>query len=123
MNFSALRRTLLVGSLGLALSAGLIGQATAGEQLQQIKDKGVINVGLEGTYPPFSFVDADGKLSGFEVELSEAIAERGRAEAQLANEGFVARAPEKVVQVQRDRLAGALERITLLERRLKELGG
>jgi cystine transport system substrate-binding protein len=74
MNFSALRRNLLVGSLGLALSAGLISQAVAGEQLQQIKDKGVINVGLEGTYPPFSFVDADGKLSGFEVEFSEALA-------------------------------------------------
>jgi cystine transport system substrate-binding protein len=74
MNFSALRRTLLVGSLGLALSAGLIGQAVAGEQLQQIKDKGVLNVGLEGTYPPFSYVDENGKLSGFEVELSEALA-------------------------------------------------
>ncbi|MFI8394663.1 cystine ABC transporter substrate-binding protein [Pseudomonas sp. Choline-02u-1] len=76
MNFSALRRTLLVGSLGLALSAGLIGQAVAGEQLQQIKDKGVLNVGLEGTYPPFSFVDENGKLSGFEVELSEALAQK-----------------------------------------------
>ena len=74
MNFSALRRNLLVGSLGLALSAGLLGQAVAGEQLQKIKDAGVINVGLEGTYPPFSFVDADGKLTGFEVEFSEALA-------------------------------------------------
>ena len=83
MNFSALRRTLLVGSLGLALSAGLIGQATAGEQLQQIKDKGVINVGLEGTYPPFSFVDADGKLSGFEVELSEALAQKLGVKAKI----------------------------------------
>jgi ABC-type amino acid transport substrate-binding protein len=36
----------------------------------------VINVGLEGTYPPFSFVDADGKLTGFEVEFSEALARR-----------------------------------------------
>ena len=83
MNFSALRRNLLVGSLGLALSAGLIGQAVAGEQLQQIKDKGVINVGLEGTYPPFSFVDADGKLSGFEVELSEALAQKLGVKAKI----------------------------------------
>lgn len=83
MNFSALRRTLLVGSLGLALSAGLIGQAIAGEQLQQIKDKGVINVGLEGTYPPFSFVDENGKLSGFEVELSEALAQKLGVKAKI----------------------------------------
>jgi cystine transport system substrate-binding protein len=83
MNFSALRRTLLVGSLGLALSAGLIGQAVAGEQLQQIKDKGVLNVGLEGTYPPFSFVDENGKLSGFEVELSEALAQKLGVKAKI----------------------------------------
>ena len=83
MNFSALRRNLLVGSLGLALSAGLIGQAVAGEQLQQIKDKGVINVGLEGTYPPFSFVDENGKLAGFEVELSEALAQKLGVKAKI----------------------------------------
>jgi len=83
MNFSALRRNLLVGSLGLALSAGLLGQAVAGEQLQKIKDAGVINVGLEGTYPPFSFVDADGKLAGFEVELSEALAKKLGVKAKI----------------------------------------
>ena len=55
-------------------------------------------------------------------ELEEAIAERGRAEAQLANESFMSRAPEKMVQVQRDRLARANERITTLEQRLSDLG-
>nr|BFE92338.1 hypothetical protein GCM10020185_28740 [Pseudomonas brassicacearum subsp. brassicacearum] len=64
----------MVGSLGLALSAGLLGQAVAGEQLQKIKDAGEIKIGLEGTYPPFSFVDDSGKLTGFEVEFSEALA-------------------------------------------------
>lgn len=34
----------------------------------------MINVGLEGTYPPFSFQDENGKLTGFEVELSELLA-------------------------------------------------
>jgi hypothetical protein len=61
MNFSALRRNLLVGSLGLALSAGLLGQAVAGEQLQNQR-RWRDQRRLEGTYPPFSFVDADGKL-------------------------------------------------------------
>jgi valyl-tRNA synthetase len=40
----------------------------------------------------------------------------------LNNEGFIARAPEKVVQVQRDRLAGAQERVRLLQERLAALG-
>ncbi len=74
MTISVFRRTLLVGTLGLALGAGLIGQAVAGEQLDSIKKAGEIKIGLEGTYPPFSFVDESGKLSGFEVELSEALA-------------------------------------------------
>ena len=74
MTISVFRRTLLVGTLGLALGAGWLGQAVAGEQLGNIKKAGEIKIGLEGTYPPFSFVDESGKLSGFEVELSEALA-------------------------------------------------
>ncbi|MDR0188038.1 cystine ABC transporter substrate-binding protein [Pseudomonas yamanorum] len=76
MTISVFRRTLLVGTLGLALGAGWLGQAVAGEQLDNIKKAGEIKIGLEGTYPPFSFVDESGKLSGFEVELSEALAKK-----------------------------------------------
>lgn len=72
MKFPALRKHLLIA--GLVLGSALLGQAVAGEQLQKIKDAGVINIGLEGTYPPFSFVDENGKLTGFEVQLSEALA-------------------------------------------------
>ena len=116
MNFSALRRNLLVGSLGLALSAGLIGQAVAGEQLQQIKDKGVINVGLEGTYPPFSFVDADGKLSGFEVELSEALAKKLGVKAKLQQtkwDGILAALESK-------RLDAVVNQVTISDERKKK---
>ncbi|RMQ42286.1 Cystine-binding periplasmic protein [Pseudomonas cichorii] len=74
MNISAIRRTFLFSALTLVLGTGIAGQAMAGEQLQKIKDSGTLNVGLEGTYPPFSFVDENGKLTGFEVELSEALA-------------------------------------------------
>ncbi|MNB92310.1 Cystine-binding periplasmic protein precursor [compost metagenome] len=116
MNFSALRRNLLVGSLGLALSAGLIGQAVAGEQLQQIKDKGVINVGLEGTYPPFSFVDADGKLTGFEVEFSEALAKELGVKVKLQPtkwDGILAALESK-------RLDAVINQVTISEERKKK---
>lgn len=116
MNFSALRRNLLVGSLGLALSAGLLGQAVAGEQLQKIKDAGVINVGLEGTYPPFSFVDADGKLSGFEVEFSEALAKELGVKAKLQPtkwDGILAALESK-------RLDVVINQVTISEERKKK---
>ncbi|MDI1332939.1 cystine ABC transporter substrate-binding protein [Pseudomonas sp.] len=116
MNFSALRRNLLVGSLGLALSAGLLGQAVGGEQLQKIKDAGVINVGLEGTYPPFSFVDADGKLAGFEVEFSEALAKELGVKVKLQPtkwDGILAALESK-------RLDAVINQVTISEERKKK---
>lgn len=83
MNISAIRRTFLFSAMGLMLSAGIAGQAMAGEQLQKIKDSGTLNVGLEGTYPPFSFVDESGKLTGFEVEFSEALAKELGVKAKI----------------------------------------
>jgi valyl-tRNA synthetase len=40
----------------------------------------------------------------------------------LSNEQFVGRAPEQVVQAQRDRLAQAEERARVLRARLAEIG-
>jgi cystine transport system substrate-binding protein len=83
MKISVLTKQVLGASLGLLLGASLLGQAIAGEQLQQIKDSGTLKVGLEGTYPPFSFVDNDGKLAGFEVDFSEALAKELGVKAKL----------------------------------------
>ena len=74
MNMSAIRRTFLLSALSLVLGTGMVSQAVAGDQLATIKKNGTLNVGLEGTYPPFSFVGEDNKLTGFEVEFSEALA-------------------------------------------------
>lgn len=83
MTISVFGKQLLGTGTALVLGLGLLGQAVAGEQLQKIKDSGSISVGLEGTYPPFSFVDTDGKLTGFEVELSEALAKELGVKARL----------------------------------------
>ncbi len=50
--------------------------AHAGENLDAIKSAGVLKIGTEGTYAPFTYHDADGKLVGFDVEIGEAVAER-----------------------------------------------
>ncbi len=72
--------------------------------------------------PLAGMVDLDAERDRLRKEIATAEAERDRARAQLGNEAFVARAPEKVVEVQRQRLATAEEQITLLEQRLAELG-
>ena len=116
MNFSALRRNLLIGTLGLALGAGMLGQAVAGEQLQKIKTAGVINIGLEGTYPPFSYVDENGKLAGFEVEFSEALAQKLGVKVKLQPtkwDGILAALESK-------RLDAVVNQVTISEERKKK---
>ncbi|RLP25539.1 amino acid ABC transporter substrate-binding protein, partial [Mesorhizobium sp. YM1C-6-2] len=44
------------------------------ENLDAIKAAGVIKIGTEGTYAPFTYHDPSGKLVGFDVEIGEAIA-------------------------------------------------
>jgi L-cystine transport system substrate-binding protein len=44
--------------------------------LKQVKDDGKILIGTEGTYPPFTFHDESGNLTGFDVELATEVAKR-----------------------------------------------
>lgn len=94
-----------------------------GEPIAQPNDVVVAVGGLVAVLPLAGLVDLVAERDRISKERDEAIVERERAEAQLANTDFVARAPEKVVQVQRDRLVSAGERIALLQRRLTELDG
>ncbi|EYB69671.1 extracellular solute-binding protein [Deinococcus phoenicis] len=55
----------------LALTAGLSAQAAA-----PTLTKGVLKIAMEGTYPPFTFKDAQGNLSGFDVDIAKALAAR-----------------------------------------------
>ncbi|WP_214483515.1 amino acid ABC transporter substrate-binding protein [Bacillus sp. SM2101] len=51
--------------------------------LQKIKEDGVLKVGTEGTYPPFTFHDDSGELTGFDVEIAKEVAKRLEVEAEF----------------------------------------
>lgn len=51
--------------------------------LDEIKSNGIIRVGTEGTYAPFTFHDESGKLTGFDVELAEEVAKRLGVKAEF----------------------------------------
>lgn len=51
--------------------------------LDTIKSEGKIKIGTEGTYAPFTFHDKDGKLTGFDVEISEEVAKRIGVKAEF----------------------------------------
>ena len=72
--FHVSRDTLVI--LGVALVAILVwvGQGREADvYLEGIKERGVLRVGVDPTYPPFATV-RDGKVEGYEAELAELIA-------------------------------------------------
>lgn len=50
--------------------------AQAADLLDEVKARGTLRIACEGTYPPFNFKDAKGQLTGFDVEIAQAIAAR-----------------------------------------------
>lgn len=56
------------------LQAAVVLPVQAGENLDAIKGAGVLKIGTEGTYAPFTYHDEAGKLVGFDVEIGEAVA-------------------------------------------------
>lgn len=69
--------------LALAAFAALATPAFAQSALDQVKQAGVLRIGTEGTYAPFTFHDQSGALVGFDVEIGREIAERIGVEAEF----------------------------------------
>lgn len=71
--------TLAAASLTLAAcstSEKPADKKASGDLLTSIQDKGVITVGTEGTYSPYTYHDESGKLVGYDVEVAEAVGEK-----------------------------------------------
>ena len=49
--------------------------AGAADLLDTVKQRGTLNIAMEGTYPPFNFKE-NGQLAGFEVEFAKALAQK-----------------------------------------------
>ncbi|NGZ77020.1 amino acid ABC transporter substrate-binding protein [Saccharibacillus alkalitolerans] len=57
--------------------------AAASNSLEKIKSEGKMIIGTEGTYAPFTFHDAAGELTGFDVDIAREIAKRLGVEAEF----------------------------------------
>lgn len=55
----------------------------ADDELAEIQKTGKFIVGIEGTYPPYTYHDDNGELVGYDIELAKAIAEKLGAEAEF----------------------------------------
>lgn len=80
---------LLVGVISIGLiGCGNSGQATGSKSeskdlLAEVKERGTLKIGTEGTYAPYTFHNDKNELVGFDVEIGEAIAKELGVKAEF----------------------------------------
>ena len=47
-----------------------------------------IKIGVEGAYPPFSYIGTDGKLQGFDIDIANALCEQLKAQCTMVQQDF-----------------------------------
>ena len=80
---------LLAAGLGLGTLSGCGSSGAAGDsadagQLAAIREAGKLVIGIEGTYPPFSYHDENGNLTGMDAEVGRELAKKLGVEAEFA---------------------------------------
>lgn len=75
---AALAVLMLATAMTMAVSA-----EESGDLLSRIQERGTIVVGLEGDWAPWSYVGEDDELTGYDVEVANAIADKLGVELQI----------------------------------------
>jgi polar amino acid transport system substrate-binding protein len=78
-----LRRQFIVLTLGAVAFAVGAGSAARADELQDIKSKGVLVVGVKADYPPFGYRAPNGDIIGIEPDLAADVAKRLGVKLQL----------------------------------------
>ena len=60
----------------LALAGMMAAAPVAAEELDTIKEAGVIRIAMSGAYPPFNFVNDQNEVVGFDPAIGTEIAKR-----------------------------------------------
>ncbi|MDB5513067.1 MAG: transporter substrate-binding protein [Enterovirga sp.] len=68
------RRALAGLALSAALAVGLSARPAAAQTVDEIKKKGVLNVGMLVDFPPFGITSLDGKPDGFDADIAKELA-------------------------------------------------
>lgn len=68
---------------GAAVAAAVL--MLAGQALAEMKK---VRMGTEGAYPPFNYIDKDGKLQGFDVEIGNALCQAMKVECEWVKQDW-----------------------------------
>ncbi|ORC49246.1 cystine ABC transporter substrate-binding protein [Burkholderia sp. A27] len=74
MKFGLLKKVVVAGLIGASFTAVTSVTAHAEDLFDQVKQRGTLRVGLEGTFPPFNSKAPSGELVGYDVDIARAVA-------------------------------------------------
>ena len=101
-----------------------LGYASAVQIGDTFESEGAVRVVTDcaTVYMPMKeLVDFEGELTRLNADLKKALVDKEFFESKLNNAGFVAKAPEKVIEQQRAGLAKALDKIKMIEESIAEI--
>lgn len=77
------RKWQLASLLLLACAVGVTAAPAKADQLEKVKERGKLVVGIKTDYPPFGYLDTDGQVKGFEIDIAKFVAKEllGSADA------------------------------------------
>ena len=96
---------------GRILFALIVCHLAAGEAVRAEEPKApgtALRIGTEGAYPPFNYVDTDGQLKGFEIELARALCDRINATCRFVQTDWESLLPD-LRRSQIDAIVASLE--------------
>ena len=69
-------------------SAASSSKAETSDLLQQVKDAGVVKVGVMGTYQPYNFLNENKEMDGFDVDIAKEIAKGLGVKVEFVSQEF-----------------------------------
>ena len=76
-----------------------------------------LKIGIEGNYPPFTKTEADGSVTGFEIDLARDLCSRMRARCELVKTEF----DDLIPKLNSGQLDAVIASLTITEKRQKEV--
>ncbi|KQO11088.1 cysteine ABC transporter substrate-binding protein [Paenibacillus sp. Leaf72] len=76
------------GNAGSASPTAEAGATASSNLLEQVKQAGVLKVGLMGTYAPYNFLNENKEMDGFDADIAKEIAKRLGVKAEFVAQEF-----------------------------------
>ncbi|MEO5759439.1 MAG: transporter substrate-binding domain-containing protein [Mesorhizobium sp.] len=79
---NTVKKAITLAALGVAAMASIAMQSAAAP-LSEIKENGVVRIGMLVDFPPFGFLNAEGQMDGYDHDVAQAFAKRLGVKAEI----------------------------------------